>query len=268
VRFDRPPVNEVVLAIQFAGHAIDLEVLGRVAGRLKNAFPRREQHPPLPPLAEDFSGVVQGPQIVIRTSPDLPRTWFVSDDQVRLVQVQSDRFAFNWRRRSAEQAYPGYNAIREEFVAHIDALMRDVREVNPAVAAINVCEVTYVNELEPPEQQRGRPELSTFLRLVEATSGDFLPSPEDATFQARWRIPGDDQAPPRGRLYASAEPALRSGASVPIYLLNLVARMVATETDVDTAVDLLDEGHTWIVRGFKDITTEEMHRHWRLREDR
>src|SRR4051794_1509494 len=79
VSFERPPVNEVAFAVQFVGDAIDLEVLGAIAGRLKERFPVRQQHPPLAPMVEDFSVTPTGPQVIFKTQPDLPRTWFISE---------------------------------------------------------------------------------------------------------------------------------------------------------------------------------------------
>lgn len=269
VSFVHPPVSEVVFAVQFTGDAIDLEVLGGLATQVKARFPLREQHPPLFPMSEDFGVAAQGPQIVFKTEPELPRTWFVTEDGVRLVQAQADRFAFNWRRRTPDQQYPRYKALRDEFIKHLEAVIKAVTAVNPSAVPMNVCELTYVNELAVSESQprSSHPPLGRFLRALGPLGGpEFLPEAEDARLQARWQIPAEAGDAPRGRLYASAEPAYRRNTNVPIYLLTMTARMVGAIVDAPAAFALLDVAHDWIVRGFKDLTTAEMHGIWQLEE--
>ena len=63
---------------------------------------------------------------------------------------------------------------------------------------------------------------------------------------------------------------LPSGSAIPeptpIYLVNLTARVMPRRSTVDGAMKALDVGHEWVVMGFKDLTTSEMHKHWELRE--
>jgi hypothetical protein len=220
IHFGKPPVTEVVLSVQFTGDAIDLEVLGRVASRVKTDFPARQQQPPLPKM-------------------------------------------------TAEQSYPGYNEIRREFIQHLDALLADVQEVAPSAADIDFCELIYVNQLaqEGTPAKGPHPPLSRFIRFLQPFSGEeFLPEAEDSRLQARWRIQsGGDE--PRGRLYMAAEPGYRQPGDLPMYLLTLTARLVGEHMDLTGAVALLDEGHNWAARGFRDLTTDEMHHAWEMEVD-
>lgn len=264
VSFVDPPVSEVAFAVQFAAPAIDLELLGEIAGRAKAGFPRREQHPPLPPMFEEFGTIPQGPQIIFQTTPDLPRTWFVTDDGTRVIQAQADRFAYNWRRVDAGHPYPRYKALRPEFIEHALPVIESVASVTGNPDLVNAVELTYVNELRAPDSQprSGHPLLSRFLRSLDPMGGEFLQEPEDTRLQARWRIP-DESGAPIGRLYASAEPAFHRD-EVPVYLLTMTARLLASGADAETTINLLDAAHLWIVRGFKDLTTDEMHNTWGL----
>lgn len=72
---------------------------------------------------------------------------------------------------------------------------------------------------------------------------------------------------PCGRLYVQASPALSQPENLPIYILQLMARVVPSGVEpkaVDNAVEL---AHRWVVFGFKDVTTKKMHAHWGLEED-
>jgi uncharacterized protein (TIGR04255 family) len=264
ISFVDPPVTEVAFAVQFAAPAIDLEVLGEIASRAKGTFPRREQHPPVPPMLEEFGRVSQGPQIIFQTAPELPRTWFVTEDGTRVIQAQADRFAYNWRRTDPKGVYPRYDVLRPEFIEHGLPVIESVALANPEAGPIDAVELTYVNELLASDSQprSAHPLLSRFVRSLDPMGGEFLLEPEDTRLQARWRINNDDGSP-LGRLYASADPAFRRD-EIPVYLLTMTARLLAAGADAEAAVSLLDAAHLWIVRGFKDLTTDEMHKIWGL----
>jgi hypothetical protein len=51
---------------------------------------------------------------------------------------------------------------------------------------------------------------------------------------------------------------------VPVYLLSVTARLLAEESTAEGVLRLLDAAHLRIVRGFKDLTTNEMHNLWGL----
>jgi uncharacterized protein (TIGR04255 family) len=267
ISFDRPPVTEVAYAVQFKGQAIDLEVLGGIAANVKGGFPRREQHPPLPPMVEDFGLPPASPQIVFQTAPDLPRTWFVSADGSRLIQAQGDRFAFNWRRLEADQPYPRYAALRRDFVEQLAPVVDAVRRVNPVAAALEYVELTYVNELLAGDAMpRGpHPLLSRFLRWLSPIEGEFLREPEDSQLQARWRIPRQDGSAV-GRLYMAANPAFRRD-EMPVYVLTMTARLRVDNSELDAVIGQLDTAHLWILHAFRDLTTPEMHETWGLRTE-
>lgn len=263
VTFKRPPVTEVAFGVQFRSPIIDLEVLGGIAARAKPGFPLREQHPPLLPMTEDFGLPQQGTQIIFQSAQELPRTWFATEDGRRLLQAQADRLGYNWRRIDPDDEYPRHRVLLPEFETHYEALIEDLSESNPE---IDVVELTYVNELRAPESvpAETHPRLGRFLRPLEGESYAFLPATEDGRYQARWRIT-EPNGQPVGRFYAAAEPVYRLDR-VPVYLLTLTARLVSRDGSAASVIRLLNTAHTWIVEGFRDLTTEEMHRLWDLEE--
>jgi uncharacterized protein (TIGR04255 family) len=271
VTFDTPPVNEVALALQFAEPSVDLEVLGLLAGTLKEMFPVREQQPPLPPLSES-PGHLALPNFELRFGVmSLPRTWFLSTDGHRLVQLQSDRLVLNWRRLAGDEPYPRYTALREELLHILGQLDHALSVAGKAPCRVNFCELTYINEINVPGTEAGErhPDLALIIDLVSRVRGrTFLPQAEDAQFQVRWRIP-PDQLPDGagvGRLYVAVSPGFRADTQLPVYGMNLTARIVPPpDTQLLAAVTLLDVGHDWIVRGFADLTTEDMQQQWGVR---
>ncbi|MGB0094416.1 MAG: TIGR04255 family protein [Solirubrobacteraceae bacterium] len=262
VSFRDPPVMEVAFALQFASGVIDLELLGEIARRAKTTFPRREQQPPLPPMTEEFGLPPAMPQFIFQTGQALPRTWFISEDGAVLIQVQADRLGYNWRREHLdERPYPRYGCLRDDVIKLVLPAADDVATSSPA-ARINMVELTYVNQLRAQDARKGdpHPPLPDFLRPIGHFQGEFLSEPEDARLQARWRIPGDG-GDPIGRLYAAAEPAFLHDQT-PIYQLVLTARLIAGHAVPADTIPLFDVAHNWIVRGFKDLTTDTMQSVW------
>ncbi|HET7342703.1 MAG TPA: hypothetical protein VFL90_14670, partial [Methylomirabilota bacterium] len=88
----------------------------------------------------------------------------------------------------------------------------------------------------------------------------FLPDPEVVVFNASYLMPER-----QGRLHIASQPAIRREDSKQLMQLTLTARGKPASSDLGAIVRWLDVGHDWIVRGFVDVTTPEMHRVWGLR---
>ena len=87
--FDRPPVVEMALGIQFQPlfglRGISLSPLREV---WRERYPLVEEVPPLPPGVERVGGQPLGVQLAFGPGPAL-RYWFMSDDGADLVQLQN-----------------------------------------------------------------------------------------------------------------------------------------------------------------------------------
>ena len=102
--FEKPPVVEVVLGIQFSElrryrtfHA------GLLWGEKfrKAGFPKCVERPSLDPAFETFGAPGRNEsrlQLIQMPGPEVPRLWFINHDETELVQIQSDRFLHNWRK--------------------------------------------------------------------------------------------------------------------------------------------------------------------------
>ena len=73
------------------------------------------EHPPVLPVVEMFPNSIQEPQLQVSNRPDLARTWFIHEDENQIIQVQRDRFTFNWRKAKSNQQYPGFSTILKRF---------------------------------------------------------------------------------------------------------------------------------------------------------
>jgi uncharacterized protein (TIGR04255 family) len=277
-----------MLAAQFPPETIDLEVYGRFASAMRADLPGRSRQAVVPRNEETFDQRQFRPSLEIRVEgqTDLPRIMFENESHVEVVQLQPHRLTLNWREATPGTQYPRYKVLRKRFRELLMLLFEALDEVGQQ-HPVELSEVTYVNPIDYPggdvidDVGPTHPDLASIInRFKPRPRSAFLPEAEDVQLQARWRIP-DRAGAPVGRLHLSVEPGLRPSrlkspaltmADVappeltPIYLVKLTARVMPRGDTVDRAMKALDVGHEWVVLGFKDLTTAEMHDYWGLRK--
>ncbi len=91
---------------------------------------------------------------------------------------------------------------------------------------------------------------------------EVLPPVEDTQLQQRFRIK-NDSGESIGRLYVTAVPGFNRSDLSPVYVLTLLARGRPEAGDFpQSTVDFIDRAHHFIVNGFREVTTPEMHALW------
>lgn len=257
VNFENPPVIEVAVAVQFdAITRLTTPQLGAFWQSLSGEFPRVEEYVARPPTFETFPQQhlpVERLQFQIGGKAPVSRCWFVSEDDSRLIQIQADRFVFNWRKRSAE--YPRYEYVRQQFdkfLAVFRAFVDDheLGEIHP-----NQCEVSYVNRIDgtSPDLARVSP-----LWAGHHTT-DFLGEPQSIRTATSYKIQTEGEDEPEGRLHVTQRYDIEPD---PHILLTMVARGAPRPATWEGVSNFLDLGHDWIVHGFLAVTTLEMQDSW------
>jgi uncharacterized protein (TIGR04255 family) len=254
------------LAVQFDEPRLDSLDIASVGDRVKGDLPKREEQPSRPPMEERFDEAPEPFRLEVLDALPPPRIWFLSDDDSRLLQVQHDLVAYNWRRMSDSDDYPHYGDLRSPLAEHLRITDTVAQEAGKSPLHANWCEVSYVNHVPPARGSSERLPLDELMAVVRPL-GDkaFLPAPEDNQFAARFRIGSDDR--PIGRLTVSVSPGIRTSDARPIWSLNLTARVMSEAPTRQAALEALDVGHEWAVRGFSDLTTPRMHKEWGLQEE-
>jgi uncharacterized protein (TIGR04255 family) len=192
------------------------------------------------------------------TNPEA-RLWFIGRDKSSLIQVQHDRFLFNWRKENAKDSYPRYeDFVRPAFEKEFVRFVRFLEQQKLAAPDIVQCEVSYVNHIPKGEGWNVADDWKkVFTRFADAPRRDFLPAPESLRLSANFIIPER-----RGRLRISANPAIRQNDQAEVIALNLTARGRPESASTASVLAWLDMGREWVVRGFADFTSDEMHAIW------
>lgn len=256
--FLRPPVVEVVLAVQAAGAAFSEPRFDGAWSDILSRFPNIRAQPALPPIREEFGPPAVGAFSALQLFA-LPGMLYVlsSDDGRRLVQVQPDRIAVNWRKAQADDEYPRYRVLVDEFERTL--LLLSTAAPNGDGARYDWVEVTYVNHVETAEATDAhRFPGRVLVGLEPVTSPAPLLALDDYQFACRYVI-GDGEAEPLGRLNVQATTAIRNADGQPIVVLTLTARVRVADGHVRGA---LDRAHEAIVRSFRAVTPADMHEAW------
>src|SRR5438477_59639 len=109
--FDRPPINEVVMGLQF--HPIkQLKVQQFLDywSRVRDRYPSIEDQVPLPHQKESSIKPDADERILqLGNKLPAPRYWLLDKSGNELIQVQQDRFLRNWRQIRGDEVYPRFD---------------------------------------------------------------------------------------------------------------------------------------------------------------
>lgn len=246
--------------MQFANPVVDLLGAGVFAERVRDEFPQREERPAPPPMEERFGRPQPASPFTFEVldRPPTARFRFLSQDASRLIQLQHDLFAFNWRKLNDDDAYPRYAYMRESTERYLTLLSDVVADAGREEIEPNWIEVSFINHIDAVD---GHSRLGAVLTSVRDDTGErFLPSREEAELHERFLI--EEGGEPVGRLRVSTSPAFRTSDESPIWIMNLTARIRSTGQGLGNAFERFDLAHEWVVRAFDELTTEDMHARW------
>jgi uncharacterized protein (TIGR04255 family) len=256
--FERPPVNEVVLGVQFAAPSLTAVHLGLYYELVRKDYPAFQAAPPLPPIPILFGSSV--PQLMGVT----PRGWFSSLDDTGLIQLQSDRLVFNWKSGPDAATYPRYPSVRKAFEdAYINLSELCASEGLGSITP-SVCEVYYVNPL--PEKATGvataHPE-RIFVPWNGKVGPEWSNHPlEDLSFTSRYTLL-DRVGGSIGRLSLSVGSGQSDDGSGGFFTAQLMALGTPPRPGLQGVLEFFDIAHEAIVCCFAATTTPEMHDLWK-----
>jgi len=270
VTYDRPPLIEVVIGVQFERLAkLDAARLGLLWQRFRSRFPNTEQKPALDPSIERLG--LRGPlgETRFELLTELrQRLWFVNESADQLVQVQDDRFIRNWRRGSEPtQPYPRFEELLPRFVDDFDEFQRFLADEQIGTVDANQCEVTYVNLIRSNAHWSSHGDLAKVFRGWSAEYGPRIEWPTESIRLNVAHLLNDDAGEFVGRLHVALEPAFAAPQGSPaapsaVYRLTLTARGRPMGEGREGVNVFLELGHRAVVTSFDRMVTDDMQREW------
>ncbi|MCB1721928.1 MAG: TIGR04255 family protein [Rhodospirillales bacterium] len=255
--YKSPPVSEVAVAVQFSDlHGFPAPYLGDLwAAFGRDEFPNVQNQEVIAPMpGSEKERVIS----FVDPSCEIPRVWFLSEDQTELIQFQQDRLAFNWRRVN-DKPYPRYKSVIEKFEQTLKALEKFVK-LHKKPLSYDTLELIYVN-IVPFDDFGGAPNIGAFLKdAVWRKERVFLPEP--SKYSGSWEFELPDL---NGRMFTNAYSVQNLKDGTHASRLDIVVRgQYASPFDknMKTMLSWYNKAHEHIVCGFDDLTTPEMHEKW------
>lgn len=264
--FNSPPVVEVVAGIQFDQPAdiktIEFNEMWELFG--KKDYPRCSEVPPLDPLPR-----FDGRQIIrfdLSAIPPSPRYWFETEKFEGLIQVQKDRYIYNWRKdpENPDSKYPRYEQVSAGFFRNYEffkkVIIESARKSSAPIPKPQVLELAYVNIIEMPPN--GLDGLGDIFKInFDVGTKTLLPS---ASFlRKEWRFSIDEL---KSVLKIIIEPVNSAQTGNPLIKVDLnvtgPCESKSSETENQYLNAWFECARYWIVQSFADITTEKMHKIW------
>ena len=254
--YKSPPVNEVVCGVRFNPSAnLHIPHIGFLWEKFRADYPNTQHVPPIATAKGDLL-------IDWATGMPLPRVWFISESDDQLVQFQFDRFYFNWRRRRGD--YPRYDYVISEFESVLQKVTVFFSEFDLGELTPIEYELSYINHIPKGHGWNTIADLPKIFTdyVWKRPQKRFLPKPEKVTWTKEFQLPEN-----KGNLNVSLKYAIRTEDKLPLLVLELKTRGIDESVGKEGLREWFDLAHEWIVRGFTDLTTPEIHEMWEREEN-
>lgn len=210
LRFTSPPIDELIIGVHFKlAKPITTVDLGLFWATISKDFPSTEDQVPL---------IATAPA-VFASLPPLRRVWMVGVDPTRLLQIQSDRFYFNWRKRESTDKYPGFEAILKEALGHWLYFTEWLGKNNHGHLTATRFEVTYIDVISKELGWNGPSHTCELIKIFNSLQNPNFGSPELATAQLSYPLPNS-----MGNLALNIKQALRARDGLPILVVEHIAQ--------------------------------------------
>lgn len=242
--FENPPVDEVVIGVSF-------EPLKKFTAPLTNDF--------WDAIGRDvFVSIEQQSSLIAPSSPgfeptEIPpflRLWFLDKTKNNLVQLQYDKFFFNWRKLEATD-YIRYKNISESFFKYFERFIKFTQNKNIGALKITGCEVSYINNIELNGESSPSKYLGTVFKDIK-WSLTKIPEPQGFGFNYGFKI--DEQT----RAIVKISSAVHSDSEEKLIRMDITVKGRPDDSSIDGLKKWCKHAHDVVMKCFEDFTTNDI----------
>ena len=250
--YQHPPLVEVVIGTQFEN------IKGLIPLYLSDFWEKIGKNIFLEPVpADSFPKLNQEPGIQIYTGPQPARYIFGNIVGDSLIQLQHDRFIYNWKKINQDIPYPRYEKIIKDFYDFYMHFEKTLQEVNIASLKLEMLELTYVNIIPLKILSEDLGNISDLLIDAQWNPKKALSSPNGIDFS--WWFEDKIQNT-KMKIHVVSGQQREDGA--PVIKIELSVRGHAPDKNITKCRTWFDDSHEWIVKAFDEITSENVHKEW------
>ena len=256
--FEDPPLNEVVCGIQFGSLDKLLAAhIGLFWQRHFDAFTEVREVAPIQHIIEGQADSQFG--LEVSSKPPLPRTWLLNKDRTEVIQIQNDRFLYNWKRAKSSDNYPRYEKVIQSFKEKLFSFRSFLQEKSLGEIAADQYELTYLNHIKMGCGWRSFQDIGdVFPDFAWRGKDRFLKPSERFVWQSVFELPNQ-----RGNLHSSIKTAKMRKDGTQILHFELTARGIPNDNTEPAMWNWFDFAREWIVNAFTDLTGAKMHEIWK-----
>lgn len=260
--FERPPlVEQAISAIFDPIERFSIVDYGLFWSEIKNEFPEISSSEPTVEQTELFGEVAQ-PDRTLRflDSPPMPRAMFRDVQGGELVQLQADRFGFNWTQVNG-QHYPHFEPVMARFESLFAAFAAYVERRQIGKIAIRQCELTNLNIIPVREFGVGYEDITQALNVDPLDLGIGFLKAETFSRTRQHRIVADN-GEPIGRLHTEINPVISTQDGSKAFRLELTARSRPGLGSIEAMKEFFPIARDAINGAFCATVTQRMRHHW------
>ncbi|CAN5570056.1 hypothetical protein BH11PLA2_BH11PLA2_36220 [soil metagenome] len=230
--------------------------LGVFWAKVRRNYPKISDNPPLVHQKELLE---LKPNLETHTLLRVPlaiRSWYITEDETQLIQLQKDQFLRNWRRLNQTDSYPRFENLVESFNVDFQEFCKFVKEEKLGEVNIDQCELTYINQIEKGIGWRDFSDLGEALTPFRQNwKPKLLSNPEIMGWNASYKLPDT-----MGRMYIEVEPAFRMRDTKMVVVVRIKTRGAPVANN--DYMSWFDAAHKMIVSSFVELTETKMHTLW------
>lgn len=246
-QYKQPPIDEVLCDVRLAPlDAWRVIHIGAFWATMREHFPKCEHAPPLDiGSPENTDAATQG--------LPLPRAWLISLDDAQVLQLQRNRFIFNWRRRAEGQPYIGFEAFQRHLLDYLFRYRDFLLSLGIGPVVPVRFELAYIDVF--PKGMGWDASVTDVDRILPVLTGL-------SGLNLRERISGVELALSMdiqelgGTITVKMNPAVRSTTNEPAYRLEIRAHGMLGNPALDALEAWTNLAHDHITNVFNDITSE------------
>jgi uncharacterized protein (TIGR04255 family) len=266
-KFSNPPLIERAISVVFEPlNGFSLGDYGLFWLQVRDTFPVSEAVQAIEPEIEKYDGFqIAKAQIKLMPGDALPRAYFRNPDAGELIQLQADRFSFNWIKTGPEHVYPHSEATFDRFFELLRTFFEFAASRGFGEIKILQCELTNVNVIPVSDVGNSFTDVRTVLKLPDWASTSPNLFLEHQVAAAKYLLV-DDNEKPFGRVHVVGQPTLRVPDNEPAYRVDITARGAPLGDGLKGARSFFDEAVSGVNGVFLSIVTQAGRQIWGERD--
>ncbi len=260
--FVRPPLQEQAISVVFQPiSGFRIVDFGLFWSDIASGFPEVKTENPIQATVELFDTYRPTlPSFQLVTTPPLPRAMFGNPANGELIQLQHDRFTFNWAKVDG-QNYPRSERLRSRFNELFGAFQDYVHRQRLGDLQLTQCEITNLNVIPVADFGSKFSHLNQAIRVSDPEWNIDGLEAEIVERSVQHRIL-DASGAAIGRLHAVIAPVISNVDDSPGIRYELTARSGPVISSLEQANGFFEIARDAINAAFMASVTDDMKVHW------